>query len=193
MVGNIPNFTDIDLLRCFMSIGQNTSRLCLVKKLELGEGTIRTMLDILKSKGLIESTKKGHSLSKKGANIMRKIKKEVEVLNKPSYKAHKNLKISGIVVKNHGRIEKTAQLRDSAIKNGAEAALVLVFDKKLKIPDFRCSEDFSELENCYKFRNRDVLIATFASSAKLAERGSLSIAIELSKCLKKFIKALSNS
>ncbi len=190
MVGNIANFTDIDILRCFLYIGESTSRAELVDKLELGEGTIRTILDILKDNSLIESTKKGHSLSEKGTKAIGNIKREIEVLNKISYKPHKNLKAKGIVIKNKDKIEKTTQLRDIAIKNGAEAAMILVFDQKLKMPDFECREDFSELEHRYDFKNKDILIATFASSRKSAEQSSLSIALELNQDLKKFIKSL---
>jgi predicted transcriptional regulator len=190
MVGNIPNFTDIDILRCLLNINKDTSRLDLVKKLELGEGTIRTILNILKNNKLITSTQKGHSLSEKGIKILNNIKKDIEVLNKIKYREYKNLKNQAIVVKNLSKIEKITQLRDTAIKNGAEAALILLFDKKLKMPDFECQEDFSELEEYYNFKNKDILVATFASSQKLAEQSAFSIVFELNKDLKKFIKSL---
>lgn len=189
MVGNIPNFTNTDILRCFLNIDKDASRLELVKKLELGEGTIRTILNILKSNNLIESTQKGHSLSEEGIKTLNNIKKNIEMI-KIEYNEYKNLKSHGIVVKNLDKIEKTTQLRDIGIKNGAESALILVFDKKLKTPDFECDEDFSEFENYYNFKKGDVLIATFASSKKSAEQSALSITIELNKDLKKFIKSL---
>jgi hypothetical protein len=193
MVGNIPNFTDIDILRCFLSIGKNTSRLELVKKLELGEGTIRTILDILKENSLILSTQRGHSLSEKGAKILGIMKKDIEILNKIEYNEYKELKKQGIVVKNMQKIEKTTQLRDMAIKNGAEAALILVFEGKLKMPDFQSKQDFSELEQNYNFNKGDILVATFASSKKLAEQSALSVVLELCKDLKKFIKSIKNN
>ena len=61
MVGNIPNFTKIDLLRCFVRLNKNIGRKELSKELGLGEGTVRTILNILKSKKLLDSTKKGIS------------------------------------------------------------------------------------------------------------------------------------
>jgi len=192
MVGNIPNFNDIDVIRCFLNIDENISRAELVNKLELGEGTIRTILDILKNNNLISSTQKGHSLSEKGINILNDIKKDIELLKNIKYKQYKNLKSQGIVIKNLQKIEKTTQLRDRAIKNGAESALILVFEEKLIMPDFKPQQDFSELENYYKFNNGDILIATFASSKKLAEQSALSVALELNYNLKKFIKSINN-
>lgn len=192
MVGNIPNFNDIDILRCFLNIEKNISRAELVNKLELGEGTIRTILDILKNNNLISSTQKGHSLSEKGINILNDIKKDIELLKNIKYKEYKNLRSQGIVIKNLQKIEKTTQLRDTAIKNRAESALILVFGEKLIMPDFKPQQDFSELENYYKFNNGDILIATFASSKKLAEQSALSVALELNYNLKKFIKSIKN-
>jgi len=57
MVGNIPGYVKTDIIRAFLLMKENISRNKLVKKLELGEGTVRTILDILKHKNLICSTK----------------------------------------------------------------------------------------------------------------------------------------
>ena len=73
MVGNIPNFTKIDVLRCFLRLKKNTGRQELARDIGLGEGTIRTILNILKSKQLLDSTKKGHFLSKKGTDVLNQI------------------------------------------------------------------------------------------------------------------------
>ena len=48
MVGNLSNFMRIDVLRCLLKIEKPISRLKLSEILELGEGTIRSILDILK-------------------------------------------------------------------------------------------------------------------------------------------------
>ena len=77
MVGNKPNYTKFDVLRCFFRIGEGISRHNLAKSLELGEGTIRTILGILKNKKLIESTKKGHFLSSRGNSEMSKLKENM--------------------------------------------------------------------------------------------------------------------
>jgi len=191
MVGNIPNFNEIDIVRCFLNIDRNMSRAELVKKLELGEGTVRTILDILKNNGLIDSTQKGHSLSKEGNKILNKVK-DVELLEKIEYGDYKNLKSQGIIIKNAQKLEKTTLLRDKAIKNGADSALILVYDNKLKMPDFESKEDFSGFEKYYSFNKGDILIAAFASSKKLAEQSALSIALELNDNLKKFIKSIKN-
>ncbi|NQV00388.1 MAG: DUF4443 domain-containing protein, partial [Parcubacteria group bacterium] len=101
-------------------------------------------------------------------------------------------KSQGIIIKNAQKLEKTTLLRDKAIKNGADSALILVYDNKLKMPDFESKEDFSGFEKYYSFGKGDILIAAFASSKKLAEQSALSIALELNNNLKKFIKSIKN-
>ena len=192
MVGNIPNFNDIDIVRCFLSIDKNISRAELVDRLQLGEGTIRTILDILKNHSMITSTQKGHSLSEEGNSVLGNIKKDVELLEKVEYGEYKNLESQGIIIKNAQRLEKTTFFRDKAIKNGADAALILVFDDGLKMPDFESKEDFSGLEEYYDFNDGDILIATFADSKRIAEQSALSVALELNKNLQNFIKSLTN-
>ncbi|MBU1854791.1 MAG: hypothetical protein KKF89_03655, partial [Nanoarchaeota archaeon] len=67
MVGNKPNYKEEDILRTFLYIEDKpVSRAELVEKLELGEGTIRTILSFLKEKKLLKSNRPGHYLSKKG-------------------------------------------------------------------------------------------------------------------------------
>lgn len=192
MVGNIPNFNDIDIVRCFLNIDKNISRAELVDRLQLGEGTIRTILDILKNNNLINSTQKGHSLSEEGSKVLNSVKKDVELLEKIEYGEYKNLESQGIIIKNAQRLEKTTLLRDKAIKNGADSALILVFDNRLTMPDFESKEDFSGLEKYYNFNKGDILIATFAGSKKTAEQSALSVAVELNKNLQNFIKSLKN-
>ena len=77
MVGNIANFTKIDLLRCLLKIEKPVSRSFLAKSLELGEGTIRSILDILKSKGYIESNNIWHYLSKTVFKFVEKLKDSI--------------------------------------------------------------------------------------------------------------------
>ena len=51
------------------------------KILDLGEGTIRAILDILKKNKLLESNNKGHYLSAKGNIVVKKIKNKNSTIN----------------------------------------------------------------------------------------------------------------
>ena len=78
MVGNLKNYTKIDILRCLLRIEKPVSRAELSRILDLGEGTVRSILDILKENNFLESNKNGHYLSPKGDNFVQKIKNNIE-------------------------------------------------------------------------------------------------------------------
>ncbi len=192
MVGNTPNFNEYDILRTFLSIGEAISRQELVSELELGEGTIRSILDILKKNKLIFSTRQGHSLTKKGNALLKTIKRLVEVNKKVDIDYYKNFKKVAVLLKGAGS-EVNVDLRDKAIKNGAEAALIFVYKNGLVLPyaeEFK--EDFKELENLFSFKNGNILIVTFAGSFRDAENSALSLFLFLTPKLNKiFINSIS--
>ena len=191
MVGNTPNYTLMDILRCFLRLSRNIGRLELAKELELGEGTIRTILGILKSKQLLSSTKKGHFLSKKGRGIFDNIIQSISVHKaftaKTIYPEYKKI---GVHIKNAPALKEIYKLRDIAVKNGAEVALILKFEDRLYAPEAGIRQDFGKLEEQFDLRNGDILIVGFSNNKRYAENGALSIAVELSGALKKFIKKL---
>jgi len=132
MVGNTPNFSKLDILRCFICLDKKLSRNELAKSLELGEGTIRSILNILKAKELLNSDKKGHSLTKKGSEFLKRIEQQIsrfkEIENKKFFPSQKKI---GIIIKNIGKLIETYKLRDIAVKNGADGAILLEYHNKL--------------------------------------------------------------
>ena len=183
MVGNIANFTKIDLLRCLLKIEKPVSRAFLSKSLELGEGTVRSILDILKNEGYIESNNIGHYLSKKGVKFVEKIKDNIALKQIEGILLFPSKKIITIQIKNPAKTFNVVALRDEAVKNGAEGALILKYDKKLRFYDSNYKEDLSEIENRLKLEMNDLVIVTYADSYKLAEYGAIAAAIKISKQL----------
>lgn len=188
MVGNIPNFTKIDVLRCFLKFNKNLGRQELARELELGEGTVRTILEILKSKKLLDSTKKGHFLNKNGCEILNQI---YEFISMPKDITIKNiypdLKKTGILIKDVSNLKELYKIRDIAVKNGADGAIILKFDNKLYAPEYNYEQGYEELEKYFDFKNNDVLVIAFSNEKRNAENGAIAIAVELNNTLKKFI------
>ena len=188
MVGNLPNYSKIDILRCFIRLGVGTGRQHLAKELGIGEGTIRTILDILKSEGLLDSTKKGHFLSAKGINLQAEIFKNIsapKILEidgiYPGYKK------TGVKIKNSKKLAELYRLRDIAVRSCADGAIILKFENRLYIPESQDNNKYEEIEKKFDFENGDVLVIGFSGNNKNAETGALSIAVELSGILQKFI------
>lgn len=191
MVGNSPNFTKIDVLRCFLKFSRNIGRQELARELELGEGTVRTILEELKSKNLLDSTKKGHFLSKKGKETL---KRAYECIGMPKIIAvhgiYPNFKKIGVQVRGAASLKGLYRLRDIAVKNGAEGAIILEFDKRLYAPESGYEQDYKELEKCFDFRDSDALIIAFSEQKRKAENGALAIAVEINSALKKILNML---
>ena len=183
MVGNIANFMKIDLLRCLLRIEKPVSRSFLASSLELGEGTIRSILDILKSKGYIESNNIGHYLSKAGIKFVEKIEANITLKKIDDVPLFPNKKIITIKIKNPAKPINVVALRDEAVKNGAEGALILKYDKKLRFYDLNYGENLSEIENKLKVSKNDLVIVAYANSYKLAEYGAIAAAIRINKGL----------
>jgi len=188
MVGNIPNFTKIDILRCFLKCNKNISRKELAKDLELGEGTVRTILENLKSKQLLDSTKKGHFLRRRGNELLNDMNERISMLKNVALRnLYNGSKKSAVVVRNAENLKQLYKLRDIAVKNLAEGAIILKFQDKLYAPEAGYEQDFKELEKCFDFKDNDVLVISFSNEKRHAENGALAIAVELSNTLKKFI------
>ena len=184
MVGNLSNFTKIDTLRCLLKIENPVSRIELSKILGLGEGTIRSILNILKKNNLLESNNKGHYLSEKGRNIIKKIKDNINLKEITLNDPYPNKKKIALHLKSPDKLIKSYILRDDAMKNGADGALVFNFDKKLELYGSDYDRDFSDMEGMLDLGKDDLVIVAYADSYRLAEHGALAAAIELNKDLK---------
>ena len=193
MVGNLSNFTKIDLLRCLLRIEKPASRLYISKALDLGEGTVRSILDVLKKKGLLASNNQGHSLNEKGKVIVKKIRETLDIIEVGQIKIFPGKKSIAAHIKNPEKIEKAFLLRDEAVKNGAEGALILKYDKKLEFYDSNYKEDLSSIESKFNktdLNKDDIVIVAYADSYKLAEHGALAAAISLDYSLIKVMSLL---
>ena len=160
------------------------------KSLELGEGTIRSILDILKERGYLESNNIGHYLSKKGKSITKKIKDDAHIKKIAGISLFSNKKIVTIQIKNPAKPINIVALRDEAVKNGAEGALILKYDKKIRFYDPGYKANLSEIENKLKVSKNDLVIVAYADSYKLAEYGAIAAAISINNHLADIINKL---
>jgi len=188
MVGNLSNFTKVDILRCLLKIDKPLSRSQLSNLLNLGEGTIRSILNILQKKGFLASNNQGHYLSSKGENIVKKIKGSISMKEIALNSLFPDKKKIALHIKNPKKIEKSYVLRDEALKNGADGALILRFDKKLMLYDSDYKENLDEVENKFDLSKNDLVIVAYADSYKLAEHGALAAAANLNTDLKNIMQ-----
>ena len=103
-----------------------------------------------------------------------------------SQNVYPDFKKIGVHVKNAPKLRELYRLRDIAVKNGADGAIILKFDKRLYAPEYE-GQDYSEFKKHFDFKNNDVLVIAFSGEKGNAENGALAIAAELSSALRKFI------
>ena len=106
-------------------IGRNK----LAKKLNVGDGAVRTIISRLRNAGLIETSKEGCGLTEKGLEVWGQfeefIPKRVEISKNELIDAEF---IFAFLVKNGGqKVRSGIDQRDAAIIAGARKALVMVF------------------------------------------------------------------
>jgi predicted transcriptional regulator len=153
----------------------------LAKKLEVGDGAVRTIISRLREAGLIEISKEGCSLTQKGIGTWRQFEevfpKRVEI---PKNELSTSTFNYAFLVKNSGhKVKSGIDQRDAAIIAGARKALIIVSKK-----GHLCIESVTEsIEQEYPkaaeiiFKQispeeNDVIIVAGAESMLKAKRGA---------------------
>jgi predicted transcriptional regulator len=154
----------------------------------LGEGSIRTIIKWLKKLNLIESTKLGCKLTKRGTRLIQEIKSKISptIPVSKSFLAIGDSNV-GILVKKAGeKVKNGIEQRDAAIKAGAIAATTLIFRKKsLILPSISNSVNkewpklAEEIYRIFQPKENDVIIICSAKNKLLAERGAKAAAWSL--------------
>ena len=153
----------------------------LAEKLNVGDGAVRTIISRLKEASLIETSKEGCNLTKKGLEIWQQFEeifpKRVEIPKSELAESEFNF---AFLVKNCGKkVGSGIDQRDAAIIAGARKALVIVFRNR-----HLCIESVSDcLEQQYpkaaglilkelRPQDNDVVIIAGADSRSRAKRGA---------------------
>ncbi len=153
----------------------------LAEKLNVGDGAVRTIINRLREAALIETSKEGCNLTKKGMDIWQQFQeifpKRVEIPK--SELAGSEFNFAFLVKKSGQKVESGIDQRDAAIIAGARKALVIVFKN-----GHLCIESVSDcIEKQYpKAANLilkelmpqedDVIIISGADSCLKAKRGA---------------------
>jgi len=154
----------------------------------LGEGSIRTIIKWLKKLNLIESTRLGCKLTKRGTRVIQEIKSKIgpTIPVSKSFLAIGDSNV-GILVKGVGdKVKNGIEQRDAAIKAGATAATTIIFRKKsLILPSISNSINkewpklAKEIQQIFQPKENDVIIICSAKNKLLAERGAKAAAWSL--------------
>jgi predicted transcriptional regulator len=158
-------------------IGRNK----LAKKLNVGDGAVRTIISRLREAGLIDTSKEGCNLTKKGLEVWGQFEqvfpKRIEIPKSELNQSEYNF---AFLVKNNGqKVHSGIDQRDAAIIAGARKALVSVFkDGHLRIESVSdCIEKqypkaANQILQELKPEDNDVVIVAGSDTALKAKRGA---------------------
>ncbi len=193
MLRSQSKFFKPDILNVFLQLKKPQSRSELSQLTGIGEGSIRSILKLLKSRQLIESSRKGHYLSDSGFEIYHNLIRSIEIKS-IKLKAINSSNQIAILIKKPNREEKSYKLRDIAVKWGAKGALIFKYNgEQLIMPPSDCvdySENFSKLIEAFEPEKGDYIIVLFNSSKDELIPGALEIASRLSNIIAGFFDML---
>ncbi|MBD3226844.1 MAG: DUF4443 domain-containing protein, partial [Candidatus Lokiarchaeota archaeon] len=158
------------------------------KRLKLGGGSVRTVINRLSDENLIRSEgRKGHIITPKGQNVLDQISKtiiEINPLDKVGNLTVSKKNVGCQVRDSKDFLNSSLKLRDEAIKVGASGVTTLIYKNQDFLilgmeEEFDIKNDHKELyeELLNKFKNlesNDLIIIGTAQSEILAKMGSLS-------------------
>lgn len=161
--------------------GKPLGRNKLAEKLEVGDGAVRTIISRLKDAGLIETSKEGCHLTKKGSEVWRQFQEIFPVrVELPRSELSESAFNFAFLVKNCPlKVGSGIDQRDAAIIAGARKALVIVFRN-----GHLCIESVSDcVEKQYPKAaslilkeltptDNDVIVVAGADSSLKAKRGA---------------------
>ena len=170
--------------------------------LNIGEGSTRTVLDILSEQEFISIDKNGVILTDKGADARDMVYMEVSPITTKSLTINDYdcaVRVPHVAKK----VSFGCEERDVAIKSGASGATTLIYSNgNLIFPGSDYPVDVnmeSALEEKFRMRNDDVIIIGTANSPENAEKGAVTAALHLigglrmSRELKDILSSRSNA
>jgi predicted transcriptional regulator len=174
-VGPLPRFAEVHVRRTLELIAEHKTigRKQLAKKLGIGEGSMRTILNHLKKQSLITSSRGGHTLTSKGRSALGKPLEFVQV--DMGDLTVGEVDVATVVRGAAAKVKKGIEQRDEAIKVGADGATVLVFKAgKLQFPDgfTKVNKKVEKLIEIFRPRDGDVIIIGTGSDVATAEAGA---------------------
>jgi hypothetical protein len=190
MAGAAPSFTEVHLVRTLLALKRRkTGRKNLVKRLGLGEGSVRTILERLRGEGLISSSKLGQELTSEGEQMVQGYLRrftlperfELEEIGLPGEGMEKCLIV---VFDSADRIKSGMEQRDAVRSTGAEGVLVLVSKGGMvgfPTPDVKLSDFPGMLKKLSKLdlRGNDTIVISFGETYARAEDGAVAVALNL--------------
>jgi len=183
--GRSPSFNEAHVLKAIEVISEDdVGRKQLALRLDLGEGMTRNLVSRLRDNGLLETSRRGMSLSRKGKQLLDELMQTMRSGEFPESNLTVAKKNYVVLVKGYkGAVRYGVEQRDNALLAGAAGATTVIYNQKglympgtermiePRIRDFILRELQPE--------HGDVMIIGSAESLHMAEMGAKAAALKL--------------
>ncbi len=189
-IGPKPGFEVTDVMKLFFVLGEGApkGRKSLSKELQLGEGSVRTLLNRLQESGLVKMERGGCRLTESGASIYREL---AETLTQPKPVDAGPLSQGAwnyaiLIRGSAAKIRSGLEQRDAAVRAGASGATTLLYvGGRFSLPGVDVDVEktypsifWKTVRDLLNPKDGDCIIIVGAGSAKAAERGALTAALQ---------------
>jgi len=178
--GLSPNYSEFHVVMTFFILAENPmGRKTLAGRLDVGEGTVRTLIRKLQDQGLVCASPTGCQLTEKGNEMLANFKKRISYQPKIETgmitlgKAN-----SAVLIRDAAKhIKSGMEQRDATISIGAVGATTIIFDKDgPRIPTITADENMRArmrvLCEDIKMKKGDVLVVGTGETEEEAERAA---------------------
>ena len=182
--GPIPKFGDYHVWKTLYCITMYSplGRKSLAGYLKIGEGSTRTILNMLQEDGIVAINKNGVTLTKEGLDVWKTVKMDMHTVRVPELTISKfdcAVRVPGMA----GNVKFGCEERDIAIKNGAMGATTLICSNNMLIFPGSYYPVDQRVENALRdhldIKDGDAIIIGTASDEDHAELGAITAALEI--------------
>jgi len=184
--GPVHRFADYHVYRTLLllSDGRRRGRRSLADSVNIGEGSMRTIIEFLRDKGYVDVKQTGIKISTRGVEFVRNLPIRMERLD-PSDISIAMRNVAVLVRNRADKVTLGIEQRDAAIKAGAEGATTIVVKggKLIVPPDYLLDKERPEiargLRKLLAPNEGDIVIVGAAQEYDRAEDGALAAAFAL--------------
>lgn len=184
--GPAPRFERVDLLRALLKLEKPIGRKQLSKSLDVGEGSIRTLLAHMKEKNVLSTNRKGIALTKKGVALRKTLAEKIRKIAPfaPTPLTFNLPALAFLFTAVH--TPHPILLRDEGIRAGARGAVFMQLkNNELQIhscdskTQARFKQTLNQLREIFNPQENDLLLLTYGAEQKTLERAGLRILLSL--------------
>ena len=184
--GPVHRFADYHIFKTLsiLSDGRRKGRKQLAEMVNVGEGSMRTIIEYLREREMIDIKQTGVKIAAKGHEFLSKLPIYMERVEPTDSTLGE--RSAAVLVKGQSmKIKMGVEQRDSAIKAGAEGATTVIVsgDRLVVPPDYDLDKERPDFANTLRrllaISEGDVIIIGTAKTYDYAEDGALAAAFEL--------------